>query len=38
MQDKKDITNREDLLLLVQEFYVKLLADDSINYLFTDVA
>lgn len=35
---KKDIANREDLLLLVTEFYKKLLADDSISYLFTDVA
>jgi hemoglobin len=35
---KKDIENREDLLLLVQEFYVKLLKDSSISYLFTDVA
>lgn len=35
---KKDIANREDLLLLVQEFYKKLLADPSISYLFTEVA
>ena len=35
---KKDISNRDDLLLLMTEFYKKLLADDSINYLFTDVA
>ncbi len=35
---KKDIENRDDLLLLMQEFYNKLLADDSINYLFTAVA
>lgn len=38
MPDKKDITNREDLLLLIQEFYKRLLADNSISYLFTDVA
>ena len=38
MPDKKDIETREDLLLLVQQFYKKLLADDSINYLFTDIA
>lgn len=38
MPDRKDIANREDLLLLMQEFYKKLLADDSISYLFTDVA
>ena len=35
---KKDIKNREDLLLLIQEFYKKLLSDDSISYLFIDVA
>jgi hemoglobin len=35
---KKDIQNREDLQLLMQAFYKKLLADNSINYLFTDVA
>jgi hemoglobin len=38
MPDKKDIGSRSDLLLLMQEFYKKLLADNSINYLFTDVA
>ena len=38
MNEKKDIQNREDLLQLVTRFYEKLLADDSINYLFTDVA
>jgi hemoglobin len=35
---KKDIQNREDLLLLVSLFYKKLLADPSISYIFTDVA
>ena len=35
---KKDITNREDLLLLIKGFYEKLLNDPSISYLFTDVA
>ncbi|HEY6062378.1 MAG TPA: group III truncated hemoglobin [Chitinophagaceae bacterium] len=35
---KKDITSREDLLTLVTKFYEKLLADDSISYLFTDIA
>lgn len=35
---KKDIQNRTDLLLLVTRFYEKLLADDSINYLFTKIA
>jgi len=35
---KRDIASREDLLQLVSTFYEKLLADDSINYLFTDIA
>lgn len=35
---KKDIANRQDLLLLVKQFYEKLLGDNSINYLFTDIA
>ncbi len=35
---KKDIDSREDLLLLMKTFYEKLLADNSISYLFTDVA
>ena len=38
MSDKKDIENREDLLVLMHGFYKKLLADNSINYLFTDIA
>lgn len=38
MKKKNDIENREDLLLLVQGFYKKLLADESISYLFTDIA
>ncbi len=38
MSNNKDIENRSDLLLLMQEFYKKMLADNSINYLFTDVA
>jgi len=38
MPDKKDIGSRSDLLLLMQEFYKKLLADNSIDYLFTDIA
>lgn len=32
-----DIQNQEDLHKLVNEFYKKLLTDDSINYIFTDV-
>lgn len=35
---KKDIETREDLLLLVTQFYKKLLNDDSINYIFTEIA
>lgn len=35
---KKDISDREDLLQLLTSFYKKLLADESISYLFTDVA
>jgi hemoglobin len=35
---KNDISNREDLLNLLTLFYNKLLADNSISYLFTDVA
>lgn len=35
---KKDIQNREDILLLMQHFYNKLLKDLSISYLFTDIA
>ena len=33
----KDIQNQEDLYVLVNQFYNKLLADDRINYIFTDV-
>jgi hemoglobin len=32
-----DIRNQEDLYLLVNEFYKRLLIDDAINYIFTDV-
>ena len=32
-----DILNTDDLYLLVDEFYKKLLADQSISYIFTDV-
>ena len=34
---KKDIANREDIDLLVNVFYTKLLADNTINYIFTDI-
>ena len=33
-----DIQSREDLHLLMSEFYVKLLADSKISYIFTTVA
>jgi hemoglobin len=35
---KKDIATREDIELLMNLFYERLLADDAINYIFTDVA
>ncbi|MNK01043.1 Group 3 truncated hemoglobin ctb [compost metagenome] len=34
----KDIETRADLEVLMREFYNKLLQDDAINYIFTDVA
>ena len=33
----QDIQNQDDLYLLVDEFYKKLLFDNSISYIFTDV-
>lgn len=35
---KKDITGREDLLRFVTLFYQKLLSDDRISFLFTEIA
>ena len=35
---RKDIETRDDLMELMESFYAKLLADDTISYLFTDVA
>ncbi len=32
-----DILNQDDLYVLVDAFYKKLLADDRINYIFTDI-
>lgn len=32
-----DIQTQDDLYLLVDEFYQKLLADDAISYIFTEV-
>jgi len=34
----KDIENRQDLELFLSEFYNKLLVDDTVSYIFTDVA
>ncbi|RZJ31253.1 MAG: group III truncated hemoglobin [Flavobacterium sp.] len=34
----KDITSRNDLEMLMADFYSRLLQDNSINYIFTDVA
>lgn len=34
----KDIQTREDLHLLMTEFYKKLLADDKINFIFTEIS
>lgn len=34
---KNDIANREDIDLLMHNFYKKLLDDNTINYIFTDV-
>lgn len=34
----EDIKNRNDILLIMKTFYDKLLADESISYIFTDVA
>jgi hemoglobin len=35
---KEDIKDRDDLFMLVERFYEKLLSDHSINYLFTEIA
>lgn len=35
---KKDITDRADIQLLVDTFYTKVRADETIGYLFNDVA
>ncbi|MCO6147001.1 group III truncated hemoglobin [Flavobacterium sp. NRK1] len=34
----KDIESRADLETLTRKFYNRLLADDSINFIFTDIA
>ena len=33
----KDIQTAEEIHIVVDEFYKKLLADDTISYIFTDV-
>ncbi|KAA3610494.1 MAG: group III truncated hemoglobin [Calditrichaeota bacterium] len=38
MKEKKDITNRNDIENLIRIFYEKLLSDESLSYIFTDVA
>lgn len=38
MQINNDIESRDDIILLLKRFYQKVLADDSINYIFTHVA
>ena len=35
---KKDIENRADIELLVNEFYIKVKADALIGYIFTEIA
>jgi len=35
---KKDIVTRQDIELLMNLFYEKLLSDERISYIFTDVA
>ena len=34
----KDITEREDIELVMNTFYGRLLADENISYIFTDIA
>ena len=38
MENKRDIAGREDLEVLMDAFYKKLLSDESISYFFTDIA
>jgi hemoglobin len=35
---KKDIETKEDIKLLIDSFYKKVNADDTLNYIFTDIA
>jgi hemoglobin len=34
---KNDIQNREDILLIMKEFYIKLLEDELVNHFFDDI-
>jgi len=34
----RDIETREDLAFLMREFYSKILVDETIGYIFADVA
>ncbi len=34
----KDIKKRDDLVVLMEAFYTKMLKDDTVGYIFTDVA
>lgn len=34
---KKDIENRDDIKLLVDTFYQKVISDDTIGFIFTDI-
>ena len=38
MTDKKDIEDRKDIELLIDTFYEKVLKDDTIGYIFNEVA
>jgi hemoglobin len=38
MPQKQDIKNRKDIELLVDTFYKKVLKDETISYIFNDVA
>jgi hemoglobin len=34
---KKDIESKEDIILLVNSFYERIKADDTIGYIFNDI-
>ena len=38
MKTLHDITNRQDIILLVDSFYEKIKVDDAIGYIFNDIA